>query len=64
LLYLDCASVIDINNGNVSLIVENDLSNGARANVICEDGYNTTKPTIECLDTGLWETSTCIGKIL
>ncbi|XP_060556840.1 uncharacterized protein LOC132717395 isoform X2 [Ruditapes philippinarum] len=58
---IDCASVIDINNGNASLIVENDSSNGARAKVICEDGYNTTKPTIECLDTGLWETSTCIA---
>ncbi|XP_060577222.1 uncharacterized protein LOC132734492 [Ruditapes philippinarum] len=60
---VDCAPItsIAIDNGNASLIVENDSSNGARANVICEDGYNTTKPTIECLDTGLWETSTCIA---
>ncbi|XP_060596390.1 uncharacterized protein LOC132750424 isoform X1 [Ruditapes philippinarum] len=60
-LCVDCASVIDIDNGNASLIVENDSSYGARANVICEDGYNTTTLTIQCLDTGSWETSTCIA---
>jgi hypothetical protein len=39
-------------------------SYGADAVVTCEQGYNATSKTIQCLDTGKWDNISCgiVGK--
>ncbi|XP_053389048.1 CUB and sushi domain-containing protein 3-like [Mercenaria mercenaria] len=55
----DCGTSFAINFGNATL---NDVSNsayGATATVTCDHGYNATKETITCAETGSWDTAEC-----
>ncbi|XP_053398252.1 sushi, von Willebrand factor type A, EGF and pentraxin domain-containing protein 1-like [Mercenaria mercenaria] len=56
---VDCNDVPDITKGTVALVEDSNTTYGALANVTCEDGYNASSKTIQCLDTGKWEATTC-----
>ncbi|XP_053398283.1 neurogenic locus Notch protein-like [Mercenaria mercenaria] len=51
--------VIDITKGTVTPVEDSNTTYGALANVICDNGYNASSTTIQCLDTGKWEVTTC-----
>jgi hypothetical protein len=61
---LDCGTVPQLDNGNVVLNVDGLSSYGSEAVVTCEQGYNNTSETIQCLDTGKWDNTSCeiVGK--
>ncbi|XP_060580503.1 sushi, von Willebrand factor type A, EGF and pentraxin domain-containing protein 1-like [Ruditapes philippinarum] len=56
---IDCGNVPQLDNGNVVLKVDGLSSYGADAVVTCEQGYNATSKTIQCLDTGKWDNISC-----
>ncbi|XP_060560780.1 sushi, von Willebrand factor type A, EGF and pentraxin domain-containing protein 1-like [Ruditapes philippinarum] len=56
---IDCGTVPQLDNGNVVLKVDGLSSYGTEAVVTCEQGYNTTSETIQCLDTGKWDKTSC-----
>ncbi|XP_060573654.1 sushi, von Willebrand factor type A, EGF and pentraxin domain-containing protein 1-like [Ruditapes philippinarum] len=55
----DCGSSLSVSNGNVTFTT---TTYGSSASLVCDTGYETTKATLNCLDTGIWETSTCTIK--
>ncbi|XP_053389035.1 uncharacterized protein LOC128552063 isoform X2 [Mercenaria mercenaria] len=57
-----CGDVPVIANGNVELSNVNDSSYEAAANVICDSGYETNTPTINCLANGTWPDPVCTEK--
>jgi hypothetical protein len=56
---LDCSVAPKVSNGNVALLEEENTTYGALAEITCETGYNFSVPTIQCRDTGIWDTATC-----
>ncbi|XP_060580506.1 uncharacterized protein LOC132737264 [Ruditapes philippinarum] len=56
---IDCSVVPKVSNGNVALLGEENTTYGALAEIACETGYNFSVPTIQCRDTGVWDTATC-----
>ncbi|XP_053389038.1 low-density lipoprotein receptor-related protein 2-like, partial [Mercenaria mercenaria] len=57
-----CGDVPVIANGNIDLSNVNDSSYAAAANVICDSGYDTNTPTINCLANGTWPAPVCTEK--
>ncbi|XP_060556534.1 uncharacterized protein LOC132717141 [Ruditapes philippinarum] len=53
----DCGNVSVIENGKYK--VEDDTTFGAVAIVICNEGYESDKNNITCLETGYWSSSSC-----
>ncbi|XP_060560466.1 sushi, von Willebrand factor type A, EGF and pentraxin domain-containing protein 1-like [Ruditapes philippinarum] len=56
---IDCSAAPKVANGNVALLGEENTTYGALAKITCETGYNSSVQTIQCRDTGVWETATC-----
>ena len=54
-----CGDVPSISDGSIALQENGNKSYGALANVICDTGYNATSVTIQCLDTGKWQDTSC-----
>jgi hypothetical protein len=54
--------MIVIPHGDMVLHDDENTSEGALANITCDDGYDSDKPTIECLNNGKWENATCHPK--
>ena len=48
-----------IDGGSISLQDTGNNSYGALADVTCEKGFNASLATIQCLDTGKWENTSC-----
>ena len=59
LTYLVCEPVPIISDGSIALQDNGNNSYGALANVTCNTGYNASLDSIECLDTGEWENTSC-----
>jgi hypothetical protein len=55
---LNCGNVPKLDNGNAVLKVDG-LSSYSAESVTCEKGYNVTSETIQCLDTGKWDNTSC-----
>ncbi|XP_060560575.1 sushi, von Willebrand factor type A, EGF and pentraxin domain-containing protein 1-like [Ruditapes philippinarum] len=56
---IDCSVAPKVSNGNVALLKEENTTYGALAEITCETGYNFSVSTIQCRDTGFWDTATC-----
>ncbi|XP_060554931.1 sushi, von Willebrand factor type A, EGF and pentraxin domain-containing protein 1-like isoform X2 [Ruditapes philippinarum] len=59
---LQCENMVVIPHGDMVLHDDENTSEGALANITCDDGYDSDKPTIECLNNGKWENATCHPK--
>ncbi|XP_060601489.1 uncharacterized protein LOC132754795 [Ruditapes philippinarum] len=59
---LDCGSVENIKNGQVSLDKKSKTSVGATATIECDPGYQASQQKIVCLKTGKWQKSICAKK--
>lgn len=57
--FIDCNLVPVIDNGKVTPQILQNTTFGAKANVICNIGYNTTKPVIVCTAAGTWDIPSC-----
>ncbi|XP_060560945.1 sushi, von Willebrand factor type A, EGF and pentraxin domain-containing protein 1-like isoform X3 [Ruditapes philippinarum] len=53
----DCGSPANVTNGAVTFTT---TTFGSSSSIICDTGYNSSHSTVSCLDTGSWETATCI----
>ncbi|XP_060590287.1 uncharacterized protein LOC132745390 [Ruditapes philippinarum] len=51
-----------IDNGNITLSNENDVSYEATAEVTCDSGYKTDTPNIRCQANGSWPIAKCTEK--
>jgi hypothetical protein len=57
--FSDCGSPSNVTNGQLNVT---STTYGSNASLVCDNGYYGNKGTITCLDTGIWETSTCTIK--
>ncbi|KAL4233049.1 CUB and sushi domain-containing protein 1 [Mactra antiquata] len=60
--FTDCDEVTNITNGYISLDEPNITKYNSSATVTCTPGYDAAYDTIFCLESGLWENSSCIIK--
>lgn len=58
ILETDCGS----SNGSTTFHVGDTISYGAFANVSCDTGYNASTEVVRCLETGTWESTSCLLK--
>jgi hypothetical protein len=56
---IDCGTVPEVVNGNVALLDVVNTTHGALADITCETGYNSSLDSIQCRETGVWDTASC-----
>ena len=65
-IFTDCGNLSVISDGSITLQENGNSSFGALADVTCNMGYNAALDIIECLESGIWENTSCdiVGNIL
>jgi hypothetical protein len=59
---LDCGQLPSITNGTATLDVPSTSTFGATASVDCTTGYEASKSSISCKESGKWNKATCTIK--